>query len=74
MVVVVVIIVVLAWLKLKMDIESILPVLVLERPEASERMIRILEQEDKSKSKKKTMGRVEGGDPKDLKCLSFFFF
>ena len=31
----------------------------------------ILEQESKSKSKSKTMGRTEGGDPKDLKTLRF---
>ena len=27
----------------------------------------ILDEENKSKSKKKTMGRTVGGDPKDLK-------
>ena len=30
----------------------------------------ILEQESKSKSKEKTMGRTEGDDPKDLKETS----
>ena len=37
-------------------------------------MEEILDQESKSKSKKETMGRTEGGDPKDFNSVKFALF
>ena len=39
-----------------------------------ESIMDILQLESKSKSKEKTMGRTEGGDPKDLKFKIFIIY